>query len=45
MTQTQEFVILFLGSLGFFVFLMMERKMKKNLIEKDKIQDQVKSTA
>lgn len=43
MTQTQEFVILFLGSMGFFVFLMMERKMKKNLIEKDKIQGQVNS--
>lgn len=41
--QTQEFAILFLGSLGFFVFLMMERKMKKNLAEKNKIQGQVNS--
>lgn len=43
MTQTQEFVILFLGSLGFFVFLMMERKMKKNMLEKNKIQGQINS--
>lgn len=43
MTQTQEFVILFLGSLGFFVFLMMEKKMKKNIAEKNKIQGQVNS--
>jgi len=43
MTQTQEFVILFLGSLGFFIFLMMERKMKKNMSEKNKIQGQINS--
>jgi hypothetical protein len=43
MTQTQEFTILFLGSLGFIVFLMMEKKFKKNLAEKNKIQGQVNS--
>jgi hypothetical protein len=43
MTQTQEFVILLLGSLGFFVFLMMERKMKRNMSEKNKIQGQINS--
>lgn len=43
MTQTQEFVILILGSLGFFVFLLMEKKMKRNAVEKNKIQGQVNS--
>ena len=43
MTQTQEFVILILGSLGFFVFLLMEKKLNKNLAEKSKIQGQVNS--
>lgn len=41
MTQTQEFAILLLGSLGFFVFLMMEKKMKKNMAEKREIQKKV----
>jgi hypothetical protein len=42
-TQTQEFVILFLGSIGFSLFLLMEKKFKKNLEEKNKIQGQVNS--
>ena len=34
MTQSQEYVILLLGSLAFSVFLIMERKMKRNMAEK-----------
>jgi hypothetical protein len=44
-TQTQEFAILLLGSLGFFLFLLMEKKLKKNQAEKSKIQGQVNSMA
>jgi hypothetical protein len=36
--QTQEFVILILGSVAFTIFLFMEKKMKKNLAEKGHIQ-------
>lgn len=43
MTQTQEFAILLLGSLGFFIFLLMEKKMKKNIAERNKIQGQINS--
>ncbi|MDD5396745.1 MAG: hypothetical protein PHW24_01650 [Candidatus Moranbacteria bacterium] len=38
MTQTQEFVILLLGSLAFSIFLFMEKKMKSNMAEKYAIQ-------
>lgn len=41
MTQAQEFVILILGSLGFAIFLLLERKLKKNVAEKNKIQGQI----
>ncbi len=41
MTQVQEFAILLLGSLGFTLFLLMEKKFKKNLSEKNRIQGQV----
>lgn len=40
-TQSQEFVILILGSLGFLVFLIQEKKLKKNRVEKSQIQMQV----
>jgi len=43
MTQTQEFVILFLGSMSLSVYLIMEKRLKKNLTEKNKIQGQVNS--
>lgn len=42
-TQVQEFTILFLGCINLFTFLIMEKKMKKDLIEKNKIQGQVNS--
>lgn len=45
MTQAQEFVILFLGSLAFSIFLLMEKKMKKNLAEKSIIQGQANRMA
>jgi hypothetical protein len=38
--QTQEFVILFLGSLAILIFLFLEKKMKKNFEEKCLIQSQ-----
>ena len=41
MTQTQEFTILFLGSLGFSLFVLQEKKLKKNIAEKSSIQGQV----
>lgn len=40
-TQSQEFMILILGSLGFVVFLLQEKKLKKNRAEKSLIQMQV----
>lgn len=43
MTQTQEYAILLLGSVGFLIFLILEKKFKKNLTEKNKIQGQVNS--
>jgi hypothetical protein len=39
--QTQEFAILILGSLGFLIFLIQEKKLRKNLFEKNNIQRKV----
>jgi hypothetical protein len=39
--QTQEFVILILGSLGFLAFLVQEKRLKKNMAEKTDIQRKV----
>lgn len=41
--QTQEFVILLLGSLVFSIFLLMERNIRKSIAEKSKIQSQINS--
>ncbi|EKE19834.1 MAG: hypothetical protein ACD_8C00101G0027 [uncultured bacterium] len=40
-TQTQELVILLLGSLCFSLFLAMEKKLKENIKEKNKYQSQI----
>lgn len=41
LVQVQEFVILILGSLGFFLFLIQEKRLKRNIKERGKIQRQV----
>ena len=43
--QTQEFVTLILGSLGFFVFLIQEKRLRKNIVEKTDIQRKVNRMA
>ena len=40
-TQMQEFTILILGSIGFIIFLIMEKRMNKNMEEKSRFQKQV----
>ncbi|MEI7891100.1 MAG: hypothetical protein WCI36_03970 [bacterium] len=42
-TQVQELAILVLGSIGFGLFLMLEKLYNKNLVEKNKIQGRVNS--
>lgn len=42
-TQTQEFATLFLGSLGFLIFTIQEKRLKKNMEEKSDIQRKVNS--
>lgn len=43
--QTQEFAILLLGSFCFFVFLIQEKRLKKNIVEKSDIQRKVNRMA
>lgn len=44
-TQTQEFVLLLLGSLGFSIFLGMEKRLKRNIKEKNNFRGQMSSMA
>ena len=41
LVQTQEFAILFLGSIGFAAFLIQEKRLKKNMAEKNDFQRKV----
>ena len=41
--QAQEIAILLFASVGFFIFLLMEKRLNKNIAEKNKIQGQINS--